>query len=95
VKLLKKSKFGFKIGKQFLESKKPLEEGQIWATFGEGYQLVKIRHIDNKSVTADSPYIDAKLLNDKLEFVRDVIVDMYSLHEVRIYTKRKRKKVKK
>jgi hypothetical protein len=89
-------KLGFKIGKQFLESTKNLEEGQIWATFSPvGYQLVKIRHIDNKSVTASSPYIDAKLLNNKLEFVKDVIVEMYSLREVRIYTKRKRKKVKK
>lgn len=74
----------FKIGKQFLESTKKLEEGQIWATFSEGYRLVKICHIDNKSVTADSLYIDAKLLNDKLEFIRNVIVDMYSLHEVKI-----------
>jgi hypothetical protein len=86
-------KFGFKIGKQFLESKKTLEEGQTWATFSlAGFQLVKICYIDNKHVTADSPYIDAKLLNNKLEFVRNVIVDMYSLHEVRIYTKRKRVK---
>lgn len=86
-------RFGFKIGKQFLESTKKLEEGQIWATFSvAGYQLVKISHIENKKVTADSPYIDAKLLNNKLEFVRDVIVDIYSLHEVRIYAKRKRVK---
>jgi hypothetical protein len=83
--MAKSKEITFKIGKQYLESHKKVEAGQIWASFSTaGYQLVKISYFKDKEVTADSPYVDAKLLNNKLEFVRDVIVDIYSLHEIKI-----------